>query len=179
MERRAYSSRGKLVSTKWVFTIKTHPDGSLERCKARLVARVFSQVYGEDFTETFAPAVRMDTLRIFFAIVVADNLGCRQYDIKNVFTEASLKKRIYLSAPAGVPVENGNCLRVLKSLCGLKQVASDWNITCNSYLKKLGFFQSLVDPCLNTHQKGIILLVFVDDMAAAVRNSSDLDWFHD
>ncbi|KAI1006874.1 hypothetical protein K3495_g1336 [Podosphaera aphanis] len=98
-----------LVSKKWVFTIKTNPDGSLERYKARLVARGFSQIYGHDCTEIFAPTVRMDTLRVFLAIFAAENLECRhgQYDIKNAFKEATLKERIYLSPPAGVPVKDG------------------------------------------------------------------------
>lgn len=86
-----------LISTKWVFTVKTEPDGSLDRFKARLVARGFSQTYGEDYTDTFAPTVRMDTLRVFLAIVAAEDLECRQYDIKNAFTEATLKEKyIYL-----------------------------------------------------------------------------------
>lgn len=131
-----------LISTKWVFTLKTHPDGTLERYKARLVARGFSQVYGEDFTETFAPTVRMDTLRVFLAMVAAENLECRQYDIKNAFTEATLKERNYLSAPAGVPVKDGHCLRALKSLYGLKQAARDWNTVYSVYLRELGFMQS-------------------------------------
>jgi hypothetical protein len=59
-----------LVSTKWVFTIKTKSDGSIERLKARLVARGFSQVYGQDFIETFAPTVCMDTFRLFKFIAV-------------------------------------------------------------------------------------------------------------
>jgi len=66
-----------LVSTKWVFTVKLQVDGTIERFKARLVARGFSQVYGKDYTETFAPTVRMDTLQIFLAIVAAEDLECR------------------------------------------------------------------------------------------------------
>ncbi|KAI0991569.1 hypothetical protein K3495_g16618, partial [Podosphaera aphanis] len=86
-----------LVSTKWVFTIKTNPDGSTERFKARLVARGFSQEHGVDYTETFAPTVRMDTLRLFIAIVAKNNLECFHFDIKNAFTEATLKEEIFLS----------------------------------------------------------------------------------
>ena len=166
------------MTTKWVFTIKTHADGKLERYKARLVARGFSQVYGEDYTETFAPTVRMDTLRVFLAITAAMDLDCRQYDIKNAFTEASLKERIFLDAVKGVKTKKGHSLRVLKSLYGLKQAARDWNLMCKDHLLEIGFEQSLADPCLFVHKKGgITLLVYVDDMAAAAKKKAELDWF--
>lgn len=168
-----------LVSTKWVFTTKTKPDGSLERFKARLVARGFSQIHGEDYDQTFAPTVRTDTLRIFLAMVAANDLECRQYDVKNAFTESSLRERIYLSPPKGVHVTPGLQLRVLRSLYGLKQSARDWNLLCKSELQKLGFKQSLADPCLFTHaDKGITLLVYVDDIAAAALDKSALSWFY-
>jgi hypothetical protein len=65
-----------LVSMKGVFTIKTIVDGSIEQFKARLVARGFSQPYGLDYEDTFAPTVRIDTLRLFLAIVAFENLEC-------------------------------------------------------------------------------------------------------
>lgn len=168
-----------LVSTKWVFTLKTDIHGVMERFKARLVARGFSQIQGEDYDQTFAPTVRTDTLRIFLAMVAAENLECRHYDVKNAFTEASLQERIYLSQPKGVKVTPGFQLRVLRSLYGLKQSARDWNTLCKNELKRLGFKQSLADPCLFTHsEKGITLLVYVDDIAAAAKTNAALSWFY-
>ena len=168
-----------LVSTKWVFTVKLQVDGTIERFKARLVARGFSQVYGEDYTETFAPTVRMDTLRIFLAIVAAEDLECRQYDIKNAFTESELQEKIYLSRPHGVPVRSGYALRILRSLYGLKQSARDWNLLAKEFLISIGFQQSLADPCLYVHAKReVILLLYVDDIAAASKYGLELDWFY-
>lgn len=91
-----------VVSCKWVFTVKTTASGVVERYKARLVARGFSQVHGKDYDQTFAPTVRMDTLRLFLAVVCAENLECSQYDIKNAFTESHLEEDIYLQPLAGI-----------------------------------------------------------------------------
>ncbi|KAF7564387.1 uncharacterized protein PtrM4_152160, partial [Pyrenophora tritici-repentis] len=167
-----------LVTTKWVFTVKLKVDGTIERFKARLVARGFSQQHGIDYTETFAPTVRMDTLRLFLATVAKQGMECWQWDIKNAFTESYLKEDIYLTTPAGVKVKKGNVLKVLRSLYGLKQAGRDWNLLLKGFLTEIGFTQSLADPCLFTHKgRGISLLVYVDDIAAAAKLTSDLAWF--
>ena len=166
------------VSTKWVFTVKTNPDGSIERFKARLVARGFSQVHGEDYFETFAPTVRIDTLRMLLALVAAEDLECYHFDIKNAFTESTLAEKIYLSQPQGVAVRDGHVLRVLRSLYGLKQAARDWNLLCRDHLISGGFIQSKADPCLFTlPDKSMVILVYVDDIVAAARMVSQIDWF--
>lgn len=167
-----------LITTKWVFTVKLKVDGTIERFKARLVARGFSQQHGIDYTETFAPTVRMDTLRLFLATVAKEGKECWQFDIKNAFTESYLKEDIYLTPPDGVKVEKGNALKVLRSLYGLKQAGRDWNLLLKRFLIENGFTQSLADPCLFTHKdRGISLLVYVDDIAAAAKLTSDLAWF--
>jgi hypothetical protein len=168
-----------LVSCKWVYTIKLNNDGTIDRYKARLVARGFSQVYGEDYTETYAPTVRMDTLRLFLATAAAEDLQCEHYDIKNAFIESYLKEEIYLIPPAGLPHKKGHVLKALRSLYGLKQAARDWNLLIKKELITWGFIQSLADPCLFTHtEHNVNILVYVDDICAAARLQEDLNWFY-
>lgn len=64
----------KAIGSKWVFKVKYHPDGSVARFKARLVAQDFSQVHGINFSETFAPTVRRESLRIYLALCLMLNL---------------------------------------------------------------------------------------------------------
>jgi hypothetical protein len=158
--------------------VKGQADGQIERFKARLVARGFSQYYGEDYFETFAPTVRFDTLRMFLAMVAKENLECRQYDIKNAFTEAVLKELILLQPPPGVKTKKGHVLRALKSLYGLKQAGRNWNQLLRGHLLKHGFTQSQADPCLYVHlERKIWVLTYVDDIPAAGSNKQ-LDWFY-
>jgi hypothetical protein len=167
-----------LISTKWVFTIKYTPEGAVDRYKARLVARGFSQVQGIDYNETFAPTVRMDTLRMLMAIVAAKDLECHQVDVNNAFTESGLDEDIFLSPPDGVKMHQGKVLKVLRSLYGLKQAGRNWNQRCEKEMLAIGFVQSQADPCLFVHPvKKLIVLVYVDDMAVAAPTKVAVEWF--
>ena len=58
----------KAIGSRWVFKTKRHDDGTIEKFKARFVAQGFSQVFGNDYNETFAPTAKLCTLRICFAL---------------------------------------------------------------------------------------------------------------
>jgi hypothetical protein len=64
----------KAITCKWIFKIKHKADGSIDRYKARLVVRGFSQVAGVDYNETFAPVIRFESIRVLLAIVTALDL---------------------------------------------------------------------------------------------------------
>lgn len=167
-----------LVTSKWVFDVKRMISGAIEKLKARLVARGFSQKYGVDFEETFAPTVRHDTLRVFMAVVCQKDLELHQIDVNNAFTESNLLEDIYMIPPPGVEVPPNMVLKILRSLYGLKQAARDWNKLCVAKLEQIGFTQSQVDPCLLIHkERDIMVLTHVDDIPIAAHKLSNVQWF--
>lgn len=155
-----------IVSCKWVFKTKKDLSGKISKYKARLVARGFSQKYGVDYDEVFAPVVRHATFRTLLTIAGIKGMITMHYDAKTAFLNGSLKEEILMEQPEGFASDKNKVCKLIKSLYGLKQAAKTWNDTLNEILKLYKFFQSETDPCLywkKVEDKIIYLIVHVDD----------------
>jgi hypothetical protein len=113
-----------VVDSKWVYKIKQQADGSIERYKARLVARGFTQRPGYDFDETFSPVVRYESLRLLFALSAQRGWKPQQCDIKTAFLYDDLKEEIYMELPPGHRQAN-KVARLQKCIYGLKQASRE------------------------------------------------------
>jgi hypothetical protein len=105
-----------------VFTVKYKFDGSLERCIARLVAKGFTQTYGIDYLETFAPVTKLNSVRVLLSLAANRDWPLQQLDIKIAFLNGDLEEEVYMDAPLGFGEKFGTKVcKLKKSLYGLKQ----------------------------------------------------------
>ncbi|CAL8141056.1 unnamed protein product [Prunus armeniaca] len=145
-------SRGKTaVGCRWVFTLKHKADGSIDRYKARLVAKGYTQTYGVDYLETFAPVATLNTVRVLLSLAANRDWPLLQFDVKNAFLHGDLKEEIYMDLPPGIPVtsKEGVVCKLRKSLYGLKQSLRAWFARFAASMKKFGYVQSNSDHTLS------------------------------
>lgn len=81
------------------FKRKIGSDGQIDKKKARLVARGFTQVYGVDYNETFAPVTKLKSVRSILAMAVEHDLKIIQLDVKTAFLNGELKEDIQMEIP--------------------------------------------------------------------------------
>jgi len=85
-----------IIDSKWVFKVKRHSDGCIERYKARLVAKGFKQRYGLDYEDTFSPMVKQITIRLLLSLVVSRGWFLRQLDVQNAFLHGFLEEEAFM-----------------------------------------------------------------------------------
>ena len=112
-----------LIGCKWIFTIKTKADGSIERYKVRLVAKRFTQTYGIDYEETSTSVAKLNTIRILLSLAANLDWPLHQLDVNNVFLNGNLKEDVYMDIPQGLQNSSNinKVCRLKKSLYSLKQ----------------------------------------------------------
>ncbi|RVW23851.1 Retrovirus-related Pol polyprotein from transposon RE1 [Vitis vinifera] len=94
--------RGKKpVGCKWIFTMKYKADGTVERYKARLVAKGFTQTYGIDYTETFAPVAKLNTIRVLCPWQQTSTGHSISLISRIPFLNGELEEEVFMMLPPG------------------------------------------------------------------------------
>jgi hypothetical protein len=112
-----------IISTKWVFRNKEDEHGVVVRNKARLMVKGYSQVEGLDFGETFAPAARLEAIRLLLAYSSLNDIKLYQIDVKSAFLNGEINELVYVEQPLGFedPRNLNHVYRLKKALYRLKQ----------------------------------------------------------
>jgi hypothetical protein len=146
-ERTFLPSGRKAIGVRWTYDYKYHPDGSIiqGKEKARLVAQGFSQ-RPEDFGETYAPVVKLSSVRILLAFANHFNLEIMSFDVKTAFLHARLPHDIFVKQIPGFPeADPSTVLRLLVALYGLKQSSHEWYKLLSTTLANIGLFRCEAD----------------------------------
>ncbi|WKA02171.1 hypothetical protein VitviT2T_020389 [Vitis vinifera] len=165
----------KTIGCKWVFKTKKDSLGNIERYKARLVAKGFTQKEGIDYTETFSPVSKKDSLRIILALVAHFDLELQQMDVKTAFLNGELEEEVYMKQPEGFPSSDGEQLvcKLKKSIYGLKQASRQWYLKFHNIISSFGFVENVMDQCIYLKVSGskvCFLVLYVDDILLATND---------
>jgi histone deacetylase 1/2 len=158
-----------VIGCRWIFKTKTKADGSIERYKARPVAKGYHQQLGVDFHETYSLVVKPATIRLVLSIAVCNNWTVRQLDVQNAFLHGNLSEVVYMDQPPGFkhPQFPDHLCKLKRSLYGLKQAPRQWFSCLATVLIQFGFVGSKADLSLFVHTDTsniIYILIYVDDI---------------
>ncbi|GAU31060.1 hypothetical protein TSUD_214960 [Trifolium subterraneum] len=144
------------IGCKWVFKLKLHANGTIERYKDRLVAKGYTQTEGIDYLDTFSPVVKMITIRMLLAIAASENWPLYQLDVNTAFLHGDLNEEVYMQPPPGLDLPQPN-------------------LVCK--LQRSFYVQSKSDYSLFTKQASTgftVILVYVDDLVLGGTDNAEI-----
>ncbi|KAG9458112.1 hypothetical protein H6P81_002620 [Aristolochia fimbriata] len=169
----------KPIGCKWVFKTKRDSSGNIKRYKAHLVAKGFTQREGIDYTDTYSPVSKKDSLRIILALVAHFDLELHHMDVKTAFLNGELEEEVYMKQPEGFPSNLGEQLvcKLQKSINSLKQTSRQWYLKFHDVISSFGFVESVMDQCIYQKVSGskiYFLVLYVDDILLATNDKGIL-----
>lgn len=169
-----------VVGGRWHFKLKLNPDGSVNKHKARYVAKGYTQTEGVDFNETYAPTGRLASFRVLVAIAAAKGWSIEHMDAIAAFLNSDLKEEIFLEIPEGYDDEraNGKVASLRKALYGLKQSARCWSDEVKDKFTTINLIQNPHDACLwyrkTEDGRETLIYLHMDDMAITGDDVEDI-----
>jgi Reverse transcriptase (RNA-dependent DNA polymerase) len=164
----------KVVKSRWV--LRTKDNGMY---KARFCAKGFTQRWGEDYDETFAPVAKYTSIRTLLAILAGRKAKIHQMDVNTAFLYSLLDEIVYVEQPEGfiTPGKEDYVCLLRKALYGLKQSPRAWFHVIAEVLADFNFNQSESDPCIWIHENNgerTYIALYVDDLIIAGENEEDI-----
>jgi hypothetical protein len=152
----------RILDSMWVYVYKELEDGTLKKCKARLVVRGDQEPKTAE--DTYAPTLAARTFRILMALAAKYDLEVIQLDVVNAFMNAKLDRPVFMNIPAGYREEGETrCYRLKRAMYGLRKSPLLWQKELTAAFESLGFQQVPQEPCLIIRDD-IIIFYFVDDV---------------
>ena len=190
----------KIVKCRTVLTNKYDSNNNVERQKARIVAKGFTQRLGIDYFNTFAPVTRLSSLRLLMALAAKQGLKISQLDIENDYLNGPIDTEVYMETPEMLSemlqrlicedespaiVERAKTMlerlsepeavcKLNKALYGLRQSGRQWLGTLNKVLRTVGLIETIADPCVYTDRdRSTLVRVYVDDILIFSKNQQN------
>ncbi|CAI7861442.1 unnamed protein product [Closterium sp. NIES-53] len=161
----------EMASYRSTGTYVKRPPGSPPVFKAHYVARDFRQREGFDFFQTFAPTLKMTTLRVLLHVAVQRDYELHSLDFSTAFLQGSLHEEVWLHRPFAFigTFPPRTQWRLRRPVYGLRQAPRVWHDTLQSTLSDLGFQPSSADPSLFVRRGStpFFVLVYVNDLVFA------------
>ena len=142
-----------LVGYRWVYTMKVGPDGKIDRLKASLVVKGYTQQYGLDYYNTFSLVAKIAYVRLLLSMAAMRSWSLFQLDIKNAFLHGDLAEEVYMEQLPGFVAqgESGLVCKLCRSLYGLKQSPRAWFNRFSSVVQEFGMIRSAADHFVFYH----------------------------
>ena len=140
----------KPIGCKWIFKTKRDSKGDVERYKAHLVAKGYTQKEGIDCKETFSPVSSKDSFRTIMELVAHFHLDLHQMDVKTTFLNGDIDETIYMVQPENFVSRDTKRMvcKLKKSIYGLKQASRQWYYKFHQVIISSGFEMNMVDDCI-------------------------------
>ncbi|KAA8915354.1 hypothetical protein TRICI_002503 [Trichomonascus ciferrii] len=165
-----------VVGNRWMFKLEYDNNGNIAKYNARFVCQGFTQEEGIDYTETFAPVTRYESVRFLLALAAQFECDIHQMDVDTAFLNGELDEEIYMELPKGFGFdkESEKVCRLKKSLYGLKQAPLYWYTVVKKALMDMGFEVNNAENGIYSKRTGgkfVAAGFFVDDLLCIANNA--------